>query len=122
MLRGCAAVFILSWVAGALLLNLSTASTTAFAAILALAVSRLMKRRPVNSAFARSTADATRTPKVSAVPDLPRPLLDEGEAPPIPVRPQGRSRRHEIPAIENQFFGSLECFPPPPPGAPRSPR
>ncbi len=121
MLRGSAAVFILSWGAGSLLLNLSTAPTTAVAAILALAVSRLMKRRPLNSAFARSTADATRTPKVSAVPDLPRPSLPESEAPPIPVWPQGRSRRHDIPAIEDQFFRSRVFFPPPS-GAPRSPR
>ncbi|MEO8190613.1 MAG: hypothetical protein ABI682_09730 [Acidobacteriota bacterium] len=121
MLRGSAAVFILSWGAGSLLLDLSTAPTTAVAAILAIAVSRLAKSLPLNSAFARNTASAPRTPKVFAVPDLPPESLEESETPPLPVWPPGPSRRYGVAAIEDPFFRPRE-FLPLPSGAPRSPR
>lgn len=102
MARPNAAVFVLSWGAGSLLLHLSTALSTAgsavVAAIFALAASLAATPRALNSAFTR-TAGAVRSTQTSpASRDLPsspraRTAGPHAVSPALPERRQRRSPR-----------------------------
>ncbi|MEP6767915.1 MAG: hypothetical protein ABJC61_04560 [Acidobacteriota bacterium] len=102
MARPNAAVFVLSWGAGSLLLHLSTALSTAgstvVAAILALAVSRAATPRALNSAFTRTAGPvriAQPAPASEGLPSSPRAGTAGPHAvsPALPERRQRRSSR-----------------------------
>ncbi len=110
MARPNAALFVLSWGAGSLLLHLSTALSTAgstvVAAILALAVSRAATPRALNSAFARTAGSTQTAPASRDLPSSPRARTAGPHAvsAALPERRQRRSSRRREDGNDSSFL------------------